>query len=333
MRERCEKGGIRADELAGEVRDFFGAHAREFGLDARAIQVRHVFSRGGFVNRSFRVSDGSGALHVKLAVSAGARAALRRWHGVGRALERHRAPPILEQVEIGGTSGLVFPVVRGARPPFSDDVTRAVLGCLQGLWSDASIASRLPNRDGRTAASCYLDTYHDRFTEDLGGIEDGSPPFLATRDLEFMKREVDHLRAAVEADPAFGEALSTPIHGDLWLDNVVWDTGASWHIVDWDDLQIGDPAMDVAMLVGPTPRDLTPLKGLEVVEEVVGRDVTDRLTLLGRASLLDWVIDPLADWIEAGVVVPDRVADVRKEKERIHRRSLALYRSLYAESP
>jgi hypothetical protein len=46
-------------------------------------------------------------------------------------------------------------------------------------------------------------------------------------------------------------------------------------------------------------------------------------------SLLDWVIDPLADWIEAGVVGPDHVSAVREEKERIHGEALELYRAVY----
>lgn len=321
---------IPTDRLASEVQTFFGAHADEFGLHGDAIEVRSVFNWGGFLNYSFRISDGRRDLHLKLAVSPDAQAALKRWHRLGQALERHRAPPILDSVEIGALSGLVFPVVRGARPEFSDEVIRAVLNCLQGLWSDGSIASRLPNRHGRTAARCYLDTYHERFTEDLRSIQLESLPFLQARDLDFMKMEVEHLRETVESDPAFGQLLSTPIHGDLWLDNIVWGSGDSWHIVDWDDLQIGDPAMDVAMLTGPMPRDLAPLKRFEMVEKELRSELADRVTLLGRASLLDWVIDPLADWVEAaGVVGPDRAAAVRKEKERIHRRALKLYRSLY----
>jgi hypothetical protein len=317
------------DALAAEVGRHFGAHAGELGLRADAIEVRRAFSRGGFVNHSFRVSDGRRTLHVKLAAAPEGRAALDRWHRLGESLQRHRAPPVLGRVRIGGTSGLVFPVVPGATPAFSDDVLRAVLDCVRGLWSDRRIASRLPDGTGVTAAECYVDTYHDRFTEDLRAIEAAPPPFLDRRDLEFMRTEAERMRDAVAADPAFDRVLSTPIHGDLWLDNIVWESGASWHIVDWDDLRIGDPAMDVAMLTGPTPRDLTPLKRFEVVEPALGPDLVHRAGLLGRASLLDWVIDPLADWIEADIAGPDRASAVRAEKERIHGNALALYRSMY----
>jgi aminoglycoside phosphotransferase (APT) family kinase protein len=145
-----------------------------------------------------------------------------------------------------------------------------------------------------------------------------------------MDAEVVSLRETVEAHPAFDQLLSTLIHGDLWLDNIVWVSGDAWHIVDWDDLQIGDPAMDVAMLTGPTASDLAPLKRFEIAGRGLGSDLAERVTLLGRASLLDWAIDPLADWIEAvGVLGPERGALVREEKERVHRTALELYRSLY----
>jgi hypothetical protein len=312
-----------------EVRDFFARRAAEFGLHPDALDARPVLSRGGFVNHSFRVSDGRRALHVKLATSPESRAELERWYGLRHVLERHRAPPVLAHVAIGAASGLVFPVLPGARPPLSDHVLRAVLDCLRGLWSDRSLASRLPRESGVTAATCYLEIYHDRFTEDLREIEAEAPPFLAPRDLERMRAEVVRLREVVESDPAFDRVVTTPVHGDLWLDNIVWADGEAWHIVDWDDLRIGDPAMDVAMLTGPGPRDLAPLKGLAVVEKELDPDIVDRLPLLGRASLLDWVIDPLADWIEAGTVALESLAVVRREKERIHVEALELYRAVY----
>lgn len=318
-----------ADRLADEVRDYFGAHGRDHGLDPDAIRVRYVLSPGGFVNHSFRVSDGRRALHLKLAVTASARAELARWHALGDALERHHAPPVLARVEIGGAAGLVFPVVPGARPALSDEVLRAVLRCLQGLWSDDRLAARLDDGRVHTAAEVYLETYHHRFVEDLRGIRSDPPPFLAARDLERLGAEAERLRSAVESHPAFDRVVSAPVHGDLWPDNILWEGEASWRIVDWDELRLGDPAIDVAMLTGPAPEDLAPLKGLDIVEEALDPDLVARLELLGRASLLDWVIDPLADWVEADVVGPGRAAEARPEKERIHRAALALYRSLY----
>lgn len=50
-----------------------------------------------------------------------------------------------------------------------------------------------------------------------------------------------------------------------------------------------------------------------------------RLPLLGQATLLDWVIDPLYDWIDADAS-PAHAGEVRAEKQRVHQAALGLYR-------
>jgi hypothetical protein len=47
-----------------------------------------------------------------------------------------------------------------------------------------------------------------------------------------------------------------------------------------------------------------------------------------RARLLDWVIDVLADYIEAEVA-PEQRDRVQTEKKRQHLQALALYQSRY----
>jgi Ser/Thr protein kinase RdoA (MazF antagonist) len=123
--------------------------------------------------------------------------------------------------------------------------------------------------------------------------------------------------------------LASPIHGDLWLNNILWEDGDSWHILDWDDLQIGDPAMDLAMLTGPTSLDLAPLKRVDGFRGVVSASVMERLRILGQAALLDWVIDPRADWIDAGLA-PGVQGAVREKKQRVDTTALELYHTLYA---
>jgi hypothetical protein len=67
---------------------------------------------------------------------------------------------------------------------------------------------------------------------------------------------------------------------------------------------------------------------LERADGVLTSAERERLSYLGRATLLDWVIDPLSDWIDAGTA-PEHEHAVRAGKERIHKRALACYAELY----
>ncbi len=319
---------IRADSLTSVVHDFFVVHARTFGLAADRVDVRYVLNWGGFVNSSFQISDGGTHLHLKLAVTEDVRAALERWRRLDPILRRHRAPPVLDWVEIGDAAGLLFPLLPGEAPALEPGVMHAVVDCLRDVWADGELAARLQPAGNRTAADCYLATYHDRFLEDLRAITDAPPPFVDRDVLTFMCDQAAALEHEVRSHPAFQQEVTTPIHGDLWLNNVLWEDPSSWYLLDWDDVQIGDPAMDIATLTGPTAADLTPLKRVEDGRRVGTPEMMERLVVLGRASLLDWVIDPLADWIEADSA--PQVRDVaRAEKERVYREALTLYLESY----
>jgi len=304
------------------------SRASDFGLDGTRIDVRYVLNWGGFVNTSLQVWDGQRGLHVKLATTEGGQAALRRWHELDAVLRTHRAPPILDWVDVGAAGGLVFPLLDGAAPSPSSEVIGSVLDQVQDLWEDVELARRLRGGAALTAADCYLGTYHDRFCADLAAVDCERPRFLADGGLSYMREEVAELEGRVRESPAFLDEVTSPTHGDLWLNNVLWESSHSWWLLDWDDLQLGDPAMDVAMLVGPTSTDLRPLKYPNQVLAVLSGEAGERLSLLSRASLLDWVIDPLADWIEAKVAQVHEDA-VRAEKERVHREAISLYRELY----
>jgi fructosamine-3-kinase len=317
-----------AEELRRATERFFRSHAELFGLEASAVEVSYVLNWGGFVNFSYHVSDGDSRLHVKLATTEAAQDALACWHDLDPLLRRYHAPAVLAQVEVAGAKGLLFRWLPGAPPSLAEDVAGSILPCAARLWADTELAARLRTDQTITAADCYADTYHDRFTADLAAIESAPPLFVEPADLEYMRAQVDALSHRIGETGAFQEEMTSPIHGDLWLNNVLWQSPASWWLLDWDDVKIGDPAMDLAMLTGPTSTDLRPLKRVEMVADDLAPDVKERLPLLGRAALLDWVIDPLADWIDAAVA-PELQAEVRSEKERLHRAALALYRELY----
>lgn len=97
--------------------------------------------------------------------------------------------------------------------------------------------------------------------------------------------------------------------------------------------------MDIVTLTGPASTDPWPLEYWDQAVGALSGEARERLKLLGRASLLDgraslldWIIDPLADWIEAKVAPAHEIA-VRAEKERVHRDALPLYRELYRTVP
>jgi hypothetical protein len=54
----------------------------------------------------------------------------------------------------------------------------------------------------------------------------------------------------------------------------------------------------------------------------------DRLRLWARATLLDWVIDPLSDWVGAASE-PEQGAAIRAANEVVHANALGLYLELY----
>lgn len=316
------------DSLRVLVADYFARRAETFGLDRTTLDVEYVLNWGGFVNSSYRIRDARHAYHLKLSSSAEDQDALRRWMALASLLEPYHAPAILEWVELEAAAGPLFPYVSGGPPPLSSDVLAELVPVLQQLNADPGLAAALQPPHTGTAHAAYLVTFHERFTEDLRGVRESPPPFVDEGVLRFLEDEVGVMSQLILSCPAFGEALTKPVHGDLWLNNILWVSRNDWHLVDWDDLRIGDPAADLAMLLGPTADDPRPLKMLEAVEGVLTAAERQRLQYLGRATLLDWVIDPLSDWIDAGTA-PAHKTTVRTTKERTHKRALACYREMY----
>jgi Ser/Thr protein kinase RdoA (MazF antagonist) len=319
---------MNADSLRARVSDYFTHHAASFDLDPNTLIVEYVLNWGGFVNHSYRIRDAVRAYHLKLSASAEDQEALRRWMGLAPVLERYHAPPILEWIDLGPVAGPLFPYLPGSPPTLSEHVVDEVIRVLRRLNADRALATALQPPQSVNARVTYLGSFHDRFTEDLRGIRESRPPFVSEDLLRWLEHEVHVLSQAIASAAAFDEPLTTAVHGDLWLNNILWVSSSDWYLVDWDDMQIGDPAADLAALLGPSARDLRPLKMVEHVEGLLTSTQRARLPHLGRATLLDWVIDPVADWIEV-TTAPEHQHAVRAEKERIHKQALACYKELY----
>lgn len=321
-------GVLNADTLRALVSDYFLNRTAAYDLDPDTLVVEYVLNWGGFVNFSYRIRDARHAFHLKLGATAEDQAACRRWLTLSKLLEPYHAPPILEWIELDSVAGPLFPFVPGNAPKFSGQVVAELIPVLCKLNADSELATALQPSHAVTARTDYLTSFHERFTEDLHGIRDSRPPFVSKDLLRWLEDEVEILSDVVRSCAAFDKLLTTPIHGDLWLNNILWVSANVWYLVDWDGVRIGDPAADLATLLGPTAQDPRPLKMLECADAVLTTAERERLDYLGRATLLDWVIDPLSDWIEAGAA-PAHEHAVRAGKERIHKRALACYTDLY----
>jgi aminoglycoside phosphotransferase (APT) family kinase protein len=105
-------------------------------------------------------------------------------------------------------------------------------------------------------------------------------------------------------------------------------TAKDWFVVDWDDLAIGDPAVDFAVLLWPILREGGEWRNF--FRSGTEDGFVERIEICFRAQLLDEVIDPLADYIEARAV-PSRREDVRLVKRKRHEEALEKYRMTWRE--
>lgn len=318
--------------LQSLVHQQLASRAAELGLDAARLRVEYVLNWGGFVNRSFQVTDGRARLHLKLAHDREILDALRRFWGFREMMsDRYHAPGALAWIDVPGSgyAGVLSRWIDGAPPEALDERLAAeVVRTMDRLHGDHELAAHLPAVQA-TCADVYRGTYHARFIADLEFVTEERPPFVPPALVEWMRGEALALEAAVAAAPAFAEPADAPTHSDLWLNNLLVTPRGEWYVLDWDDLALGDPAMDWCMLFGPARGDLRTAADRALPPAVTAdAGVRERLRLYARASLLDWIIDPLADWIDA-TESPEHLAEVRPEKERIHRAALDAYRARY----
>lgn len=323
--------GIRLARLRRALAEQAAAVDPDFGR----AELRPVANWGGFVNRSFHVRVDERRYHLKLASDPGARRGLERWRRLAPVLERrYRAPEMLGWIELPDTpfAGPLFRWVDGRSPAVPDAETlEVVLPLLDRLGGDEELRAALggPGHAARTCADAYRDTFHDRFTEDLKAVERQPPPFVDPERLRWMWDQVGDLEGEVRRSTAFHEPADAPTHGDLWLDNLLVTASGELYVLDWDGLDLGDPVMDVAVVLGPSRTDLRPAteRGKRVPEGLNARE-RERLPTWARATVLDWVVDSLADWVEAEAE-PGDVRRIRRAKERVHEAALERYRELY----
>lgn len=313
--------------------------------DDERTRVEPVMNWGGFVHHSFRVAsvasldavDAVGPVgavgatyHVKLAADEEDLRDLRRWRRVSaRLTDRYGAPPMVGWIDLESPrlAGPVLTWLDGASPTALDGPLRAAaVAVVQTLHSDDDLA-RILRLEGAVSGSCagaYRSTYHRRFLADLDSVRKTRPSFVSADRLDWMEREARDVLRLVEATPAFDDPADRATHQDLWLNNLIVQPDGALRIIDWDGLALGDPMLDWTMLFGPAPGAFRIAEPGDLPRGAFSRSEKDRVGVLARASLLDWVIDPLADWIEAPP--SSDFDDVRRAKRRVHEAALAAYR-------
>ncbi len=104
------------------------------------------------------------------------------------------------------------------------------------------------------------------------------------RDLHaYLAEEVDALGLLIDTLDA---PVHAAVHGDPWHENVLVAPDRLW-LLDWEDLSVGDPVVDDAILL----------------HDALGTDPhhwpdTAAYAVARRALMLDAVVDVAADWVE-----------------------------------
>jgi len=321
-------GRLVLDQLSGQT---------GLPLDRARATAVPVINWGGFGCRSFTIQDGRVTYHVKLSDDPELVADLARWRRLAPTLtERFRAPRARGWLDIEAPrfSGLVFDRVDAATPERLTPSTRALaIDTITRLHDDRDLRSRLRELGDPTesCAAAYRRLYHRRFLDDLEGIGVAPPPFAPPSLLAWMAEEVAVLERLALESAVFQEPADCPVHGDLWLNNLLVSPTGELFIVDWDGLGLSDPMIDWTMLDGPNPHDQAPRADRPSGQLPASRAERERLGLYARAALLDWVIDPLADWVEAERE-PEHGERVRAANRPIHERALRLYRERYSQA-
>jgi hypothetical protein len=310
------------------------AHAGTLGLVADRVEVEYVLNWGGFGNASYNAGDGVRRLHLKLAPDPDSQDALRRWRGVRAILEaRYHAPVMLGWLSVHGTAyqGPIFEFVGGK---FLDgfqmpSVLDELLQMVGLLHTDRELARQLaPDAPAQTYLDCLMSRYIGMLREDVDTIRAEPPPFLCPTRLRWMDEQIDMLEQLARDSGAFAGAASVIVHRDLWWNNILVQPSGRWNIVDWDDVGLGDPAMDFSNVIFPLTCGPAARRWQDFSIPMEDEAFATRMALYRRVQMLDWVIDVLADWIDCREV-PAVQEEVRARKQAEHEQFLRIYEAEY----
>ena len=264
--------------------------------------VEHHANHTGAGKLSFAVRVGERSLWAKVAADDDEEHALATWARVAALLaDRHGAPRVVEELSVAGRTALLFPHVDA--PPATRttlheryDEARTVLA---GLHEDTELAARLGGPT--TTAACFRSVWIERFEADLDVVEG----YVAKDVHSYLTDEVATLGTLVDD---LDGSVHAAVHGDPWHENWLAAPDRLW-LLDWEDLSIGDPVVDDAILR----------------HDALGIDLHHwpdgpAYAVARRALMLDATLDVAADWVEHTDPL------VRRAKEAAHTAGLEAYR-------
>ncbi|NIK76504.1 hypothetical protein FHS15_001629 [Paenibacillus castaneae] len=322
-----------------QVKEWAEANSYSLGLIRSKIEAKYIWNPGGFVNQSFRLSDGETIRHLKLVQERNA-PRLKQWALLSNYLtNNYNAPRLIREVSqeiiTGYCYGLVFEFIKG-KPlsSFSNPapVIEKVLHALSRLHKDKNIKTVMTSVPTKpTYSDAFIEEYINRFEEDLQVIraEKHLLYFVTEDTLNWFESEIEELRKIVKETPSFQKKATDVVHNDLNWENVLANDNFDFWIIDWDSLAgEGDAAMDYSVLLWPLyhSEDWAHWKNRLIAS--AGEEVFERVAIYFRAKLLDDVIDVLADYVDAENV-PEVKEMTQKRAKEIHLRAYSEYVSLY----
>lgn len=322
-----------------QVKEWAEANSYSLGLNGSKIEAKYIWNPGGFVNQSFRLSDGETILHLKLVQERNA-PRLKQWALLSNYLtNNYNAPRLIREVSqeiiTGYCYGLVFDFIKGKPLSLfsnSAPVIEKVLQALCRLHSDNDIKTVMASAPTTPSYSdAFIEEYINRFEEDLQVIraEKHLLHFVTEDTLDWFESEIEELRRIVIETPSFQKKATDVVHNDLNWENVLADDHFDFWIIDWDSLAAeGDAAMDYSVLLWPLYHSKDwPLWKNRLIASA-GEEVFERVAIYFRAKLLDDVIDVLADYVDAENV-PEVKEMTQKRAKETHLRAYSEYVSLY----
>ena len=322
------------------VKEWAREHSHRLGLKGSNIEAKYIWNPGGFVNQSYRLSDGETWRHVKFA-REDRTSHLQQWAKISEHLTEHYNAPrlvqeVTEPVLPGFSYGLAFEYIAGKPLSSASDplpVVGKVLRALKELHQDEQLQTMLA--DGQAAptyAEAFAEEYITRFEEDLEGIlaERHLLDFVEDRTLDWFRAEIETLKEMARQMPCFQRQAADVVHNDLNWQNILSNDQHRFWMIDWDDLTVtGDAAMDYSVFLWPLYRQEKekPIWKERIIREA-GADTFERMELYFRAKLFDDVIDVLADYVEAEGM-PEVKEETRQRARDIHLRAYPEYVRLY----
>ena len=226
-------------------------------------------------------------------------------------------------------SGLVFERIEGA-PPVAGTSTQALVALAGRLHADQELASRIRVFSGAATVGQWFERMHiRRWDIDIRIIRDAAkPPLADTMLLGWMESETRRLAQTVRNSVAFDVPVQWPTHGDLYEGNTLITNTGDLYVLDWDDLALGDPVADYVPVLWDAALHDPAFDWQRLGVEATDDGFAHRMRFYARATLLDEVIDGLAEYVEldATDVV---LAATSTEKYQRFENGLSLYRERY----